>query len=63
MIGAMFATESVRRETLLDTVGATVRALLLYWFAHSYATTLGTSSDRRPRLRSVTFRSDVPHGP
>jgi hypothetical protein len=46
IVGAVLATESVRRETLLETVGATVVTLLLYWLAHSYATTLGDRLDK-----------------
>ncbi|HEY5319109.1 MAG TPA: hypothetical protein VIJ20_14060 [Solirubrobacteraceae bacterium] len=47
IIGAVLATESVRRETLLETVGGTVVALLLYWLAHSYAETLGNRLERQ----------------
>jgi hypothetical protein len=50
IIGAVLATESARRETLLETVGATVVALLLYWLAHSYAATLGDRLDRQVPL-------------
>ncbi|MEA2199298.1 MAG: hypothetical protein QOJ25_3349 [Solirubrobacteraceae bacterium] len=46
IIGAVLATESVRRETLLETVGATLLALVLYWLAHSYAATLGDRLDK-----------------
>jgi positive regulator of sigma E activity len=59
IIGAVLATESVRRETLLDTVGATVLALLLYWLAHSYATTLGERLDRKTPLSAATVVRSV----
>lgn len=47
IIGAVLATESARRETLLETVAGSVVALLLYWLAHSYAQTLGDRLDRQ----------------
>jgi hypothetical protein len=50
IIGAVLASESVRRETLVETVGATLLALLLYWLAHSYAATLGERLDRQVPL-------------
>jgi hypothetical protein len=49
----VLATESVRRETLLDTVGATLLALLLYWLAHSYAATLGERLDKATPLSAM----------
>jgi hypothetical protein len=36
-VGALLAAESAQRETYLETVGAVVIALVLYWLAHSYA--------------------------
>jgi hypothetical protein len=60
IIGAVLATESTRRETLLDTVGATVLALVLYWLAHSYAATLGDRLERQvPLSASAVVRSLV----
>jgi hypothetical protein len=53
IIGAVLATESVRRETLLDTIGATVLALVLYWLAHSYAATLGDRLDKQIPLSAA----------
>ena len=50
IIGAVLATESARRETLLETVAATVVTLLLYWLAHAYAATLGDRLDRQVPL-------------
>jgi hypothetical protein len=37
MVGALLAAESARRETYLETVGAVLITLLLYWLAHSYS--------------------------
>ncbi|MDQ6777948.1 MAG: hypothetical protein M3071_17450 [Actinomycetota bacterium] len=60
IIGAVLATESVRRETLLETVGGTVVALVLYWLAHSYAQTLGDRLERQvPLSASGLVRSLV----
>jgi hypothetical protein len=53
IVGAVLATESARRETLLETVAATVLALLLYWLAHSYAQTLGERLDRQVPLSAA----------
>jgi hypothetical protein len=36
-VAALLAAESARRETYLGTVSAVVVTLVLYWFAHSYA--------------------------
>ena len=56
----MLASESVRRETLLETVGGTLVALLLYWLAHSYAETLGERLEREtPLTVSAVLRSLV----
>jgi hypothetical protein len=40
-IGALLAAESGLRETYPDTVGSVSIAVVLYWFAHSYADVLG----------------------
>jgi hypothetical protein len=53
IVGAVLATESVRRETLLATVGATLLALVLYWLAHSYAATLGERLDKETPLSAT----------
>jgi hypothetical protein len=56
----VLASESVRRETLLETVGGTLVALLLYWLAHSYAETLGERLEREtPLTVSAVLRSLV----
>lgn len=36
-VGSVLAVESAQRETYLETVGAALIALALYWLAHSYA--------------------------
>jgi hypothetical protein len=53
IVGAVLATESVRRETLVDTIGATVLTLVLYWLAHSYAATLGDRLDKQIPLSAA----------
>jgi hypothetical protein len=40
-VGALLAAESGLRDTYPETVGALAVAVLLYWFAHSYADVLG----------------------
>jgi hypothetical protein len=40
-IGALLAAETGLRETYAETVGSVSIAVVLYWFAHSYADVLG----------------------
>lgn len=40
-IGALLAAEGGLRESYLETIGAAVVAIALYWLAHSYAELLG----------------------
>jgi hypothetical protein len=40
-IGALLAAESGLRDTYPETVGSATIAVVLYWFAHSYADVLG----------------------
>jgi hypothetical protein len=49
-VGALLAAESGLRDTYVETVGSVSVAVLLYWFAHSYADVLGLrlSEQRRP---------------
>jgi hypothetical protein len=49
-IGALLAAESGLRETYPETVGSAAIAVLLYWFAHSYADVLGLRLSRQRRL-------------
>ena len=61
IIGAVLASESARRENLLETVGATVLALILYWLAHSYAQTLGDRLDRQVPLTAARLARSLVH--
>lgn len=49
-IGALLAAESGLRETYPQTVGSATIAVLLYWFAHSYADVLGLRLSEQRRL-------------
>jgi hypothetical protein len=40
-VGALLAAESGLRDTYPETVGSLAIAIVLYWFAHSYAEVLG----------------------
>lgn len=48
--GALLAAESGLRETYPETVGSLALAIVLYWFAHSYADVLGLRLNRPDRL-------------
>jgi hypothetical protein len=49
-VGALLAAESGLRETYPETVGSTAIAVVLYWFAHSYADVLGLRLTEQRRL-------------
>jgi hypothetical protein len=49
-VGALLAAESGLRETYLETVGSLAIAVLLYWFAHSYAEVLGLRLSRHETI-------------
>jgi hypothetical protein len=49
-IGALLAAESGLRETYPETVGSATIAVVLYWFAHSYADVLGLRLTKQRRL-------------
>jgi hypothetical protein len=49
-IGALLAAESGLRETYPETVGSAAIAVVLYWFAHSYADVLGLRLSEHRRL-------------
>jgi hypothetical protein len=49
-IGALLAAESGLRETYPETVGSAAIAVVLYWFAHSYADVLGLRLSEQRRL-------------
>ena len=50
--GALLAAESGLRDTYLETVGSLAIAIVLYWFAHSYAEVLGL---RLRRHETITW--------
>jgi hypothetical protein len=49
-VGALLAAESGLRETYPETVGSVSIAVVLYWFAHSYADVLGLRLSRQQRV-------------
>lgn len=49
-VGAVLAAEAPRRETFRSTLEATLVALVLYWFAHTYATLVGRRFEGRHGL-------------
>ena len=51
-IGALLAAESGLRDTYPETVGSAAIAVVLYWFAHSYADVLGLRISEQRRLSS-----------
>lgn len=55
LVGAVLASESVRRETFPGTLEATALALLLYWLAHAYAETLGRRLEDQIPLSAASF--------
>jgi len=49
-VGALLAAESGLRDTYPETVGSLLLAVVLYWFAHSYADLLGLRLSRSSQL-------------
>jgi hypothetical protein len=49
-MGALLAAESGGRESYAELLGSVLVALLLYWFAHSYAELLGRRLETGERL-------------
>jgi hypothetical protein len=49
-IGALLAAESGLRDTYPETVGSAAIAIVLYWFAHSYADVLGLRLSEQRRV-------------
>jgi len=47
---AVLASESTRRDTFAETVGATILILGLYWVAHTYAAVVGRRLEKRETL-------------
>jgi hypothetical protein len=56
-IGALLAAESGLRETYPQTVGSAAIAVVLYWFAHSYADVLGLRLSRERRVSLQELRN------
>lgn len=59
--GALMAAESPRRETYLQTAGAVVVALMLYWVAHAYAHLLGGRLKAGHRLTASGLLEELGH--
>jgi hypothetical protein len=49
-VGSLLAAESGLRETYPETVGSAALAVVLYWFAHSYADVLGLRLSEQERF-------------
>jgi hypothetical protein len=49
-VGALLAAESGLKDTYPETVGSTVIAMTLYWFAHAYADVLGLRLSEQRRV-------------
>jgi VIT1/CCC1 family predicted Fe2+/Mn2+ transporter len=60
-VSAMLAAESAQRETYLETVGAVVITLLLYWLAHSYAEYAAERLGSGERLELEELRQTMAH--
>ena len=56
-VGALLAAESANSETYLETVGAVMLALLVYWLAHSYS---GLTEYRLAQHKPLTL-ADLAH--
>ncbi len=60
-VGAVLAAEAPRRETFASTLEATVLTLVLYWFAHTYASVVGSSLQGEPRLSARRVADALAH--
>jgi len=60
-VGALLAAESAQRETYGETVAAVVIALVLYWFAHSYAEFTGRRLQGDDRLALGALARTIGH--
>jgi hypothetical protein len=60
-VGSVLAVEGTHRETFVDTVGATVIILGLYWMAHAYARVTGQRLQTRQTLSVRTFGESLRH--
>jgi hypothetical protein len=60
-VGAVLAVEGPHRETFVDTIGATLIILGLYWMAHAYARVTGRRLQTRQTLTAGTFWESLRH--
>jgi hypothetical protein len=60
-VGALLAAESAQRETYGETVAAVLIALVLYWFAHSYAEFTGRRLQGDDRLELGALARTIGH--
>lgn len=60
-IGVLLAAESTRHESYPEIVGTSLIALLLYWFAHTYAHLLGRRLELGERLTASALRHSLIH--
>lgn len=56
-IGALLAAESGLHDTYSETIGSAAIAVVLYWFAHSYADVLGLRLSREGFSRGELWRT------
>ena len=56
-VGALLAAESGLRDTYAETIGSTTIAIVLYWFAHSYADVLGLRLSAESYSRGDLWRT------
>ena len=56
-VGALLAAESGLRDTYAETIGSTAIAIVLYWFAHSYADVLGLRLSAENYCRGDLWRT------
>lgn len=60
-VGALLGAESARSETYLETVGAVLIALVLYWLAHSYAELTARRFEQGHRLKPRVIGETMAH--
>ena len=60
-VGALLAAESAQSETYIETVGAVVIALVIYWLARSYAEFTGERLERAEPLRFAALGRTMLH--
>jgi len=60
-VGALLAAESARVETYLETVGAVLIAMLVYWIAHSYSESAARRLENREPLGLAELADSMIH--